>query len=391
MQLRNALLVFLILVGGVFSSPALVFAEATIIERCACALLEGEATEATTTVYSGNDWVTITTTREANSDTCRTFCENLADGGPDNETALVVSSTYSQLSIENNPSVIPKLNVDIPGLTFSQPLRVNGRLNINFLGEYLVGIYRWLVGVAMVFAVIMIIVGGVQYTISGGQSGVKAAKDRIKNALIGVVILLASFLLLNVTNPQLTMFRPLQLAEQPPIIEESEEAEVSGATLATSFTAPQTANIVGAGAKDVPSDLTSAVESAANELAEDDYGMHITSSFRTPEKQVELIIKNCQNPPGSATCNPKPGRPGTCMMRGNDPARCPHTSGYALDIWATGKNCVSSQATCQANLTTCRNNPCQAALISAMRNNGFCNLASEPWHFENPKMSSTCN
>jgi len=38
----------------------------------------------------------------------------------------------------------------------------------------------------------------------------------------------------------------------------------------------------------------------------------------------------------------------------------------------------------------CRKNAGQAALISAMKAQGFCLLDSEAWHFEKPKMSRSC-
>jgi D-alanyl-D-alanine dipeptidase len=33
---------------------------------------------------------------------------------------------------------------------------------------------------------------------------------------------------------------------------------------------------------------------------------------------------------------------------------------------------------------------CQAALISAMKNSGFCVSRSQVWHFENPKLTRNC-
>jgi len=54
-------------------------------------------------------------------------------------------------------------------------------------------------------AFIMIVYGGIEYAASGDSgSGQKEAKDRIKQALLGLLLLAGSFVLLQTTNPQLT-------------------------------------------------------------------------------------------------------------------------------------------------------------------------------------------
>lgn len=293
----------------------------------------------------------------------------------------------------NTPAyATPTLSVDIPGVSFADSLYRAGRLESNFIGTYIAGVYRFLIGFALTIAIVFVMIGGLQYVIGASSGDIGKAKERIRNAVTGFVLLLAVYVILFTVNPELTVFKNLEIQVIPEAPMEYEDDYITGASVATSFETPDGTNISGAGKTKVPADLTADIEAAATTLYSSGYGMSISSSFRSVEKQIELIYLNCQNAPGSDSCNPKPGRPTTCILRDMDPASCPHTTGRALDIWATqsGSQCISQDA-CMNDLDACRANPCQAALISAMKAKGFCNLQSEPWHFEKPKMSSTCN
>ncbi|MBI5728147.1 MAG: hypothetical protein HY984_00135 [Candidatus Magasanikbacteria bacterium] len=271
-----------------------------------------------------------------------------------------------------------------------------------FLAEYIVAAYKYAVAIASLIAVIMIIVAGFQWTIAGGNTDmITSAKKKIGGAITGLVIALGSYALLYTINPELTNYRSLKiqyirtryLSEFVDAENETELAE--GGILAIDFRAPAKPNITGGGMKKVPSDLTEDLEKVADKLSPD-YGFLITSSFRTPEEQIAIIKDHCNNLPGSRTCDHKPDKTTACPMFGNppDPKNCPHTTGHALDIWATKKigagweQCIKMRASeCQSNKEACLNDPCQKALIDAMRAQGFCRLDAEPWHFEKPIMS----
>ncbi len=65
-------------------------------------------------------------------------------------------------------------------------------------------IYFFSLTAAVFLAVIMIIVAGIQYMARGiSESAAKGAKDRIKKALLGLVLALTSYLILKTINPQL--------------------------------------------------------------------------------------------------------------------------------------------------------------------------------------------
>lgn len=72
------------------------------------------------------------------------------------------------------------------------------------LGPYLVGMFKIGIGVAGVLAVIMIVIGGLQYMTTEAITGKSGAKSRINNAIFGLVLALSSYLLLNTINTNLT-------------------------------------------------------------------------------------------------------------------------------------------------------------------------------------------
>jgi len=63
--------------------------------------------------------------------------------------------------------------------------------------ELFVRIINWIVGIATTLAVLMVVIGGIQYMISGGnEDKIKSARKTIQWALIGLIILLMSWSLL---------------------------------------------------------------------------------------------------------------------------------------------------------------------------------------------------
>ena len=64
--------------------------------------------------------------------------------------------------------------------------------------------YYFIIGISGFAAFIMIVWGGVQWmTSAGNPTATTEAKDRIQQALLGLLLILASFLILQVINPEL--------------------------------------------------------------------------------------------------------------------------------------------------------------------------------------------
>lgn len=100
-----------------------------------------------------------------------------------------------------------ELEIDYPEVFGEQPETV-----VTPLPEYvnyLFGLAIWLVGLVAFGAMVW---GGIIWlTASGNPSRLKEGMDRITSAFLGIVILLASYIILNIINPQLISFdiRPL--------------------------------------------------------------------------------------------------------------------------------------------------------------------------------------
>lgn len=74
--------------------------------------------------------------------------------------------------------------------------------DVNTLTQTIVGILSFVIGT---ISVIMIIVGGIRYTLSNGDaSRVKSAKDTVLYSVIGLVISLLAFVIVNFVVGQFT-------------------------------------------------------------------------------------------------------------------------------------------------------------------------------------------
>jgi len=96
--------------------------------------------------------------------------------------------------VENN------LNLCYPNFQdFSLTLGMN-------LSEIVAWFYYFIIGVAGLSAFVMLVMGGVKYlTSAGNPSAIGDAKDQIKSALLGLLIILTAWLVLQVINPDLTI------------------------------------------------------------------------------------------------------------------------------------------------------------------------------------------
>ncbi|MCF6276765.1 MAG: hypothetical protein L3J07_02865 [Candidatus Magasanikbacteria bacterium] len=145
----------------------------------------------------------------------------------------VSPKTSTQSFIQNNLSEIeailnkPQLQIKIPGLSFSgEGLKAvedddgSKYFVVPFLGEYISAVYKFAVAAGSIFAVIMIIVAGLQWMIPGNitSSGggdsketINKAKKRIAGAVTGLILLVGSYTLLYTINPNLVEFNGLKV------------------------------------------------------------------------------------------------------------------------------------------------------------------------------------
>lgn len=83
-----------------------------------------------------------------------------------------------------------------------EPLPIVGT-NVSNFGVYLSQMFKLAISIAAVLAVLQLSIGGFKYMSEETFTGKSDAKERITNALYGLVLILASYLLLNTINPDL--------------------------------------------------------------------------------------------------------------------------------------------------------------------------------------------
>jgi hypothetical protein len=121
--------------------------------------------------------------------------EKEADGKDEGEEETVIIS---------DP---PMLAIPIPGLPkwSSQEIKAGQTVTVSYLADYVISLYRYGVVLGSIFAVAALMIGGILFLSAAGMPGnVEKAKTIIFGALTGLVLLLASYLILNIINPNLT-------------------------------------------------------------------------------------------------------------------------------------------------------------------------------------------
>jgi hypothetical protein len=114
---------------------------------------------------------------------------------------LTVNLVFAQTS--STPTV---LNVQVPFGSIGSQLTIGP----NTIGEYIKAIIAFASAIIIIIAIVMIMISGVEWIMSAGDSGkVGKAKDRVLKAITGLVIALFAIFILQLVNPQTTIFNPL--------------------------------------------------------------------------------------------------------------------------------------------------------------------------------------
>lgn len=116
------------------------------------------------------------------------------------------------------------------GHCYSAPIAVNVMTAINgetkFTGvaDYVNAIYQLLIPAMAIVAVVMIMIAGLQYILArGNPNGIKVAKQRMANAVIGMVLLMSAYALANLLDPSLTHIKQLRVPKVKEVVMLSEE------------------------------------------------------------------------------------------------------------------------------------------------------------------------
>ncbi|HTM69003.1 MAG TPA: D-alanyl-D-alanine carboxypeptidase family protein [Candidatus Binatia bacterium] len=110
----------------------------------------------------------------------------------------------------------PVLAINIPTIQFTNVSVVNGdgyrKIDVPWIGQYVSGVYSYAVAIAGVLAGVMFVIGGFQYLTAGGDaSRVSKAKERIRDAVVGLLLAFGAYTILTTLNPSLVSFEALNV------------------------------------------------------------------------------------------------------------------------------------------------------------------------------------
>ncbi|MFH1430334.1 MAG: NlpC/P60 family protein [Candidatus Uhrbacteria bacterium] len=167
-------------------------------------------------------------------------------------------------------TIKPRLNINIPSFSFSNiSVSKSGEkrtLSIPWLSEYIAALYRWAMPLGAIAAVIVIMIGGVLWLTSGATGQLQKAQEYIKHAVIGLMLLLGSYLIFSTINPDLTVLAPLKVEVAEPIVIKFEDGGEGDGPLRTRAEAIAALDIYcpnGGGTSEIPQ----IVESMSRKIA----------------------------------------------------------------------------------------------------------------------------
>jgi type IV secretory pathway VirB2 component (pilin) len=238
----------------------------------------------------------------------------------------------------------------------------------NALGNYLNLIIKLIIGFSAVMAVVMIVMGGLEYMTGELVSEKASGKEKITGAVFGLVLVLGSWLLLNEINPDL-LNSNLKIDTATVVVEIQEDHEsindpISNATPPTGAIANCTEGIVKEGPSwiSVCKSINTNVNAMFTKAKTDNIPLS-GGGFRSQSEQIQKRIQNC----GAENVYKKEAK---CKVQTATPGSSMHESGLALDLQCNGSK-IKKDDVCfkwlQQNASTYK----------------LFNLATgdEPWHW----------
>ncbi len=280
----------------------------------------------------------------------------------DGKDALDLSGSGTTTSSTNCASGSDSycLLAPIPGISEVNPANTD-------LGDYLNIIIKFTIGFAGALAVIMMVLGGIQYMSTDALSGKSEGRERITYALGGLLLALASYLILNTINPNLINLhlgiKGVDLAYEEETYNPFELNDTGPIPAGAVAQCPEgIVNIETSGGNMyVCQRISAAMQTMINKAWSE--GVKLSGGgFRTHEEQVALRAENCGEANiynENAICKPPTAYPGYSN----------HESGLAIDFRCDGGGITSQSNTCFVWLSNKSNNP---TLI---------NFSKEPWHW----------
>ncbi len=348
--------------------------------------------------------------------------------------------------------VVPKLQIGIPGLSNSDfkgsvidgkddadddcP---QGQICIETINLYLNAVYRFGVGAGIIFAIIILMIGGIEYMIGSSVGGIAKAKKHMTGATIGLILLLSTATIISFINPNISALGGLRITSVKKAPELGKEADKGISTYsdmldddgnivkgASPYVDPDgnpvksLVNGVGASANMVHKDIVNRLQLVGNQMANpskvvgsvagiatdetaEPYNVLILGTFKdvgqtAGDFYTKCVLSSCKSSP---ICNPF--EDGT-IIEGS------LVDGYKLTTSAKNsmkdmgdaekRNFLAQQAyknrnpkcpyqtgyavsaICEHSLVHSVKVSCQLRLEEKMKFQGFCRSYYEPWLYE---------
>ena len=108
----------------------------------------------------------------------------------------------------------PKISIPIPELPEWAEIDVTpgSQVNVPYIAQYIIALYKYALVIGSIMAVMALMAGGIMYMMGGMNATlITKAKTLIFGSISGIIILISSYLVLNIINPNLTKLTAIQI------------------------------------------------------------------------------------------------------------------------------------------------------------------------------------
>ncbi|MCA9384500.1 MAG: SGNH/GDSL hydrolase family protein [Candidatus Magasanikbacteria bacterium] len=130
------------------------------------------------------------------------------EANPNNDQQTTpVTDALGRTQEDVNRSIAARCEDTNPVFPVTLGISIGGVSQVNGLTEYINVVYRYLTSIVLVVAIVMVTYGGFRYLVSATPLGVSDGKDIIKNGIVGMVLVLGAYVILNTINPATTVLQ----------------------------------------------------------------------------------------------------------------------------------------------------------------------------------------
>lgn len=284
---------------------------------------------------------------------------------------------------------IPDFQVQIPGLNKLAPVTcpVGEKYNIPWIGQYIAGLYNYALGIVGILAAIMLMAGGLLWLISAGDaSKITKAKELIIGSISGLIILLVSYTILTIVNPDLVNLKGVNVSSVQkivitPIKNGSDSTENAVGTCAKDKEIQPISDLVSTSATSpfLAPEGIDGLSLAISEAQKRGVNLHVVSAFRTAQHQQELWEAALRTYGNELEAQKWVAKPGSCGG---------HRSGKAIDLCIKGTescNHIGGKANAEYSDADVEK------LKEIMQAAGWVRYCGEWWHYQyNEPMNNPC-